>query len=1536
MKPEKRPLNVPAGSLPLPLWASLEVLESRLMLDGAPTFATPLADSYTLSETLGKAITLGIDGADPDGDALTINVTSDDPHVIVQMRAGQQTYARLNFVDGSGNPIGAVVVQLFTDVAPLAVQRFINLATKAVVGGAWATPDATHPAFYTNVLVHRVIPNFMMQTGDAVRGDGTGGSGLSATATGGEAPKFNDQFDPHLSFFSQGVLAMANSGTNTNDSQFFITTYPYVTGDGKYTIFGQVISGQDVADKITQSRRNSSDKPYEAIKLSSVDIINNDTQDATATMYATRGFDGHANVTVTLRDPAGHITTRQISVDRLSLDPVTGWGERPVVADLPTTPTHARPGTTGDIRINATDANMPSGTIDVTAATTVPGVTVSIAPSFSTHYLITYSLAADYSGPAVIPITVTAKEHALANVGDLPAKVYMTYLTTYGERPRITGIADDEVIRMQPGTTTTKTVTVTDDSHTHSNLTVTVSKTSTTAGVTTNVVAGDIPGTWDITITVPATYMSPAVPYRNGFDVTVKAVENVSGSNVTLTETSKTFHVSTLGADPVIGGIDDQVVLAPGDKRDIDLAITDDSSLELVVTATSDINGTGEEDKVVYLDSRTDNGNKIYTLHIDLTRRLPANFTGFFKVTLSAVEKVASTADATIKDAAKPTTRDIYVTVQYPGDPSLPDQVPTRNDAKVAVVSGQRLYVGTSKGIEIYDLSADAGNPTYLGKYDAPYEVRDIIVQGNTAYVGVYGSSFYGYVSAKGSVLTLDVTDPANITKLDEVKTDSLVNDMTLVGNTLYVADWTNGLTIYDVSNPSAVTESGWFLKDNAGHTLAQAAAVEVNGNYAYIADSGSPAGRVVVLNVVDPQHIFFVRQFYTSTISYVGRIRKVNLGTPSGLAMEGDRLYVSDSVNGLYIYDITRDDLPVQLGRAGWKSSAVRVQDDMAVLAYGGYHIVLNVEDPTNIMKVYAMYTPGYSGGAAIAGDYAYLPSQGEGLAVVDWAPLADSVMVDRAQTFADDANHSVTVQVAGPGEARIQKDVHGHITQINVTGTDATSRVILTGNAGSSIDDLYIAGPVGALIMPRVILAGDLVIQGQPRTVVLGDVANAPGAAEQTIRFEANGAIAARTAMTFTAGRLADVQISSDFPVTAFTAVDWRDDEGDGSAANVDTLTAPSVGVLRMTGRTGVVGNFQADLDLNAGGEATTGTVLGAAVIPGNISEANWDINGSVSRIQFSSAQDWDMAAAGKAGVVRALHDLDGTVTAGSFGQVIVPGALDATVTATGQTGGVSIGSLIAGNADDMAVSAPGGVVSVVAGQWTTGSLTAGWVSNLSVRGGAGRTGDMGATVDVTAGITSASIMGDLSGSWTSDTIGSLIVLGDMECATITLQRPASSTSLDLARLDVRGWIRDSEILSAGRVGTVAVGGMDSSHVYAGYIGAVDAVTGLPTAGQLGDGALFSQAGGLGSIRIRGIRSGAGYADSFIDSNIAAWTIGSAQLAYAALDAAPEAEPFGVAAHALGSYTYRDAAPANAVTWSSQSGGSPPAVDNLIVRLV
>jgi cyclophilin family peptidyl-prolyl cis-trans isomerase len=138
---------------------------------------------------------------------------------------------------------GDITLELFDEEAPKTVENFKKLAGDN---------------FYDGVIFHRVIKDFMIQGGDPT-GTGRGGPGYT----------FEDEFNEHK--VVRGALAMANAGPNTNGSQFFIVTTdaaPWL--DGKHTVFGHVVDGMDVVDKIEASDTDGNDKPREEARIESV------------------------------------------------------------------------------------------------------------------------------------------------------------------------------------------------------------------------------------------------------------------------------------------------------------------------------------------------------------------------------------------------------------------------------------------------------------------------------------------------------------------------------------------------------------------------------------------------------------------------------------------------------------------------------------------------------------------------------------------------------------------------------------------------------------------------------------------------------------------------------------------------------------------------------------------------------------------------------------------------------------------------------------------------------------------------------------------------------------------------------------------------------------------------------------------------------------------------------------------------------------------------------------------------------------------
>src|SRR5438270_1122700 len=156
-----------------------------------------------------------------------------------------ETYALFDTSEGSFK------AKLYADKAPITVQNFTDLAEGKKTG----------KPFYDNLVFHRVIPDFMIQ-GGCPEGSGRGGPGY----------KFADEFHPDLKHTKPGLLSMANSGPNTNGSQFFVTVAPTSWLDNRHSIFGEVVEGYDVVEKISKLPRDSGDRPRKEVKINSLKI----------------------------------------------------------------------------------------------------------------------------------------------------------------------------------------------------------------------------------------------------------------------------------------------------------------------------------------------------------------------------------------------------------------------------------------------------------------------------------------------------------------------------------------------------------------------------------------------------------------------------------------------------------------------------------------------------------------------------------------------------------------------------------------------------------------------------------------------------------------------------------------------------------------------------------------------------------------------------------------------------------------------------------------------------------------------------------------------------------------------------------------------------------------------------------------------------------------------------------------------------------------------------------------------------------------
>ena len=174
----------------------------------------------------------------------------------VQLGLGKGLYAIFE------TTLGEMVCLLEEEKTPETVKNFVELATGAKEYTDPKTGEKSNQPFYDGTIFHRIIKNFMVQGGDRL-GQGTGGPGY----------RFKDEFNSSLKHSASGVLSMANAGPNTNGSQFFITLVATPWLDGKHTVFGRIVKGQEVLEKLGKVSTGPMDRPREEVGIQKLRIV---------------------------------------------------------------------------------------------------------------------------------------------------------------------------------------------------------------------------------------------------------------------------------------------------------------------------------------------------------------------------------------------------------------------------------------------------------------------------------------------------------------------------------------------------------------------------------------------------------------------------------------------------------------------------------------------------------------------------------------------------------------------------------------------------------------------------------------------------------------------------------------------------------------------------------------------------------------------------------------------------------------------------------------------------------------------------------------------------------------------------------------------------------------------------------------------------------------------------------------------------------------------------------------------------------------
>jgi cyclophilin family peptidyl-prolyl cis-trans isomerase len=362
----------------------MQPLEKREYLSAPALDAIPLQ-----TVPAGKTIQVPLTATDADGNPLHYTVSSDDPSVSVSLHPSTNSWLRLSTTQG------VMLFQLFNDVAPNTVATMSGLANAGFFDGLKFFGITKSPKF-----IYSGSPT----------NDGAGGPGF----------RFDDEFDPNTVFGNAGVLAMFPSGKDNNGSQFLISDAPERPADFNYTIWGQLVRGQDVLDRFFDVPITNGTVPMTLQKIKSAAIVT-DTSDA---VLVVKGDDlGSAKVTVTCDDGAGATSSQDFDV---SVQADT-YNDPPILAPIPDTTgaknkslsfpiTSFQPGTDApDYRVNLVDPTDGTLNLDNNVATFTP------RKNFTGPVRVFVGVAAEGAVRRGYVLNPYDTQQVQIGIGDLPA-----------------------------------------------------------------------------------------------------------------------------------------------------------------------------------------------------------------------------------------------------------------------------------------------------------------------------------------------------------------------------------------------------------------------------------------------------------------------------------------------------------------------------------------------------------------------------------------------------------------------------------------------------------------------------------------------------------------------------------------------------------------------------------------------------------------------------------------------------------------------------------------------------------------------------------------------------------------------------------------------------------------------------------------------------------------------------------------------------------------------------------------------------------